>query len=586
MTFIKLYDIQIKYLIYSLVFCFSISILSAKEDTKRFTRDISKIKNIDLSNSYYNLFKKYSSNNFTKAKYYADLCLINHKLDNKVNKLLTVYKFLANFYENISFEYSKAINYQKFINRISIKHQIKDVYFQSSLKLSRLYIYLLKYDIAYQYLDKCSKDKDCIDSEKNLLEIYTLYGYIYNNCRDYANAELKFQALFDLARKSNNIEKQAVALNNFAVIKNVNNDIKNARILLKECIDLCVVNKVNKNLCQYYLNIANTYIGTNNPNKVNSYLRKAKTFCKNIKQKGSYFSTLGICYFQLYKNYDKAIQFFNKSLYYYTRGEFLYQELQIYSYLHQIYSLKKEYPKAYRALLQYKRLEEKLSQQESRLKVVNIERKLEKEQTKSLLANAEKNLGTMLWLIIISIIILLSLLYYFCTCRDKLLKSKEIEFKNYLLNKEKIEVELKAKNEILKLKELQEHQYSNLIDKLIDSLSVVSCNIKNPEARKEIIKIINKLQTFKHQGDNTELEDLLSENSSLYFKNLLNDFPNLTLNERRLCLLLHMNMTTKEISRITNQSVKSINVARSRLRKKLGMVGSDESLTSFLDKYN
>ncbi|GAB1403674.1 MAG: hypothetical protein PHX54_09350 [Lentimicrobiaceae bacterium] len=45
--------------------------------------------------------------------------------------------------------------------------------------------------------------------------------------------------------------------------------------------------------------------------------------------------------------------------------------------------------------------------------------------------------------------------------------------------------------------------------------------------------------------------------------------------------ILKLNMTTKDISAITFQSVKSIQVARSRLRKKLG-INRDENLINML----
>jgi DNA-binding CsgD family transcriptional regulator len=41
-------------------------------------------------------------------------------------------------------------------------------------------------------------------------------------------------------------------------------------------------------------------------------------------------------------------------------------------------------------------------------------------------------------------------------------------------------------------------------------------------------------------------------------------------------------MSTKDIASITHQSVHSINVARTRLRKKLGIDQTDESLVNFL----
>ena len=57
---------------------------------------------------------------------------------------------------------------------------------------------------------------------------------------------------------------------------------------------------------------------------------------------------------------------------------------------------------------------------------------------------------------------------------------------------------------------------------------------------------------------------------------------NLTSNDRRLCALIKLNMSTKDISSITYQSTQTIKVARYRLRKKLG-VEKNENLTTFLN---
>jgi DNA-binding CsgD family transcriptional regulator len=59
------------------------------------------------------------------------------------------------------------------------------------------------------------------------------------------------------------------------------------------------------------------------------------------------------------------------------------------------------------------------------------------------------------------------------------------------------------------------------------------------------------------------------------------DSVRVSANEKKLCAFLRLNMSTKEISAITYQSINSITVARSRLRKKLD-IESDESLISFL----
>lgn len=67
-----------------------------------------------------------------------------------------------------------------------------------------------------------------------------------------------------------------------------------------------------------------------------------------------------------------------------------------------------------------------------------------------------------------------------------------------------------------------------------------------------------------------------------YYFRLTQRFPGLTVNERRLCCFLRMNMTTEEIHAITGQSPHSIRIARTRLRKKLKLTHTETGLTEFI----
>ena len=105
--------------------------------------------------------------------------------------------------------------------------------------------------------------------------------------------------------------------------------------------------------------------------------------------------------------------------------------------------------------------------------------------------------------------------------------------------------------------------------------------------RGSINKICHDLQnTMKNEGDNFDASAFIPDFNNDFYSRLLKDFPNLTLNERRLCAFLKMNMTTKDIAEITRQSISGINKARTRLRNKLGITGDGVSIQEFLSKYD
>ena len=72
--------------------------------------------------------------------------------------------------------------------------------------------------------------------------------------------------------------------------------------------------------------------------------------------------------------------------------------------------------------------------------------------------------------------------------------------------------------------------------------------------------------------------DRIHEN---FFRNLMERYPSLTQSDLRLCAFLRLNMSTKDIANMLNISLKGVEAARYRLRKKLRL-GSGISLGEFL----
>jgi len=67
-----------------------------------------------------------------------------------------------------------------------------------------------------------------------------------------------------------------------------------------------------------------------------------------------------------------------------------------------------------------------------------------------------------------------------------------------------------------------------------------------------------------------------------FYKNLIDKYPELTSGELRLCAFLRLNLSTKEIAQLTGQNIKALEMARFRLRKKMGIADSDTNLVVYL----
>lgn len=87
-------------------------------------------------------------------------------------------------------------------------------------------------------------------------------------------------------------------------------------------------------------------------------------------------------------------------------------------------------------------------------------------------------------------------------------------------------------------------------------------------------------------GDNywNEFELHFGAINESFYQRLQEKHPDLTPNEKKLCALLRMNLSSKEISAITSQNPQSIDMARYRLRKKLNLP-TEENLVEFLCRF-
>lgn len=103
------------------------------------------------------------------------------------------------------------------------------------------------------------------------------------------------------------------------------------------------------------------------------------------------------------------------------------------------------------------------------------------------------------------------------------------------------------------------------------------------QGKHKIQQILVNLKSYRNNTIWDEFELRFSEVKSSFYNDLISTYPNLTVTEKRLICLIHLNFTTKEIANITKQSYRSILVAKSRLRKKLQIPQTTE-LSNFFSE--
>jgi PAS domain S-box-containing protein len=103
----------------------------------------------------------------------------------------------------------------------------------------------------------------------------------------------------------------------------------------------------------------------------------------------------------------------------------------------------------------------------------------------------------------------------------------------------------------------------------------------NKEGRELIRQISNKFKMNLTEQIWVDFESRFENAFDSFYKVLHEKYPNLTPNERKLCALLRLSLSSKDIAILTFQNPQSIDVARYRLRKKLNLA-SEDNLIDFL----
>jgi tetratricopeptide (TPR) repeat protein len=184
-----------------------------------------------------------------------------------------------------------------------------------------------------------------------------------------------------------------------------------------------------------------------------------------------------------------------------------------------------------------------------------------------------------------SIMVIMGLIAFLGQSRAKRLRllnaNMRLESKNFHLEKMNLERELEVKNKELTTNVMYQISKNELIREIIEKLRQLSREIK-PEQQERFLAIVKDMEKTREETAWEEFEMRFHNVHNEFYDKLLKEFPDLSLNERRLCSFLRLNMTTKEISSITGQSPKSIDMARTRLRKKLNLTNSETALSDFL----
>jgi tetratricopeptide (TPR) repeat protein len=452
-------------------------------------------------------------------------------------------------------------------------------------------------DICLEYQLKALKIYERYPPQPDVIKVYNSMALVYFYQGDFEKALIKFNLVKGLLNK--NIitdplklnQAKGKLLNNIGIIyDNTHQEDRALEYFMQASTHSKKAND-NENLSSVYSNMGIIYMKGKRYDLAEAILIEAL----NLRKKEN--NIFGLCksnyhlgrLYKEKKQFDKAREYLLTSLKYCKQANSSSSRASVLEELSLVMSGKGDYKSAYDYHVAYKSLSDSLFSKENQEKITQSEMqyKFDKESQS---AKIEQNQKEVVYLII-AIVLILGIIIAVIMYRLQQTKAKiqqlakesaEMSNKELSLSEDTLKKELEFKNKELTtniMYLLKKNEFNTEI-----SARLMELKRQMKKSDQDIIqKIIVDIKNSQDDDIWKEFEVRFSQVYNDFYERLNIKYPDLTLNEKRICAFLRLNMTTKEICSLTRQSYNSLNVARARLRKKLNIQNEDINLVTFLE---
>ena len=182
--------------------------------------------------------------------------------------------------------------------------------------------------------------------------------------------------------------------------------------------------------------------------------------------------------------------------------------------------------------------------------------------------------------------------------KERQMKEQQMEFHLAEEKKEKelaklrskqLEVELKHKSSELSDSAMNLVRKNDMLQAIDQNMEQLSESVRREETKARLVKKIGDIRKeIKMHMNDDDNWNKFEENFNLVYDNfsqkIMEAFPQLKKSDLKLCVYLRMGLSSKEMASLLNTSVRSIETARYRLRKKLD-IDTGSNLTDFIQSF-
>ena len=518
-----------------------------------------------------------------KAGEIADEALdLARKTDNKegIAFALTTKGYLL---EN-SDAFSQALNCYLEALTIYTEADITDNIAPLHYSIASLYKTLGNYQKAIESCMAGLKIYEASGDKNGIAQIYRVMGSIYKYNGEFDKSLYYYFNGLKMNEELGNMSGLANSYNNIGVVYILMNEVENALSFYHKSLTINLSEGIESEAAINYGNIGVAYLQMDQMDSALYYINKRYSLALELNDKKGTAVSLGTFgdYYYKRKEYARAVEYYEKGLHQARELGILEVTKSILKNLSDLYEENSDYKQASAYYKSYINLRDSLLNQETlkRIEQIEMEYTYEKERDEHQLKDQKKSyLRTVGFISLILSMLLLLIIYL---TQNIKLRSKDLKEEALKIEKKQLQYEVSSRDKELFSKALYLAEKNELLNEITRRLNKVVSDPKGGVGPvKDIIKDLrfnSNVQTWE------EFECTFIKVHPDFFNTLVMRFPDLSPNERRLCAFLKLNLSTKDISNITHQSLHTLTVARTRLRKKLGIANTGENLASFLSQ--
>lgn len=494
------------------------------------------------------------------------------------------------------------------VHGLELKKSQPDILMRLYLPLGAAFEEVGLWSSAMEYYHKALRIAQDNDLQDYIARIYNNIGAAYHDI-DIKKSEEYMHKSLEINTKLGNREDLFLNYNNLAAIYVQQKNYDEALDFALQALQL--IDKQNS-LEMYHsmqYNIGTLYLLRNELHLAISYINKAKEYFESMQN----YSELATLYISLAEAHEKSgneivsQRYMNlvedSLLSHITNSEI---EASTRTNLASYYEKKNNFAKAHAHLKIASTLKDSLTSANDAWRVNNLEKIYDNEQKlrENSLIIKEMQLEKMktdrsITIIITTLgllIVFIIFLYIRSQLQNKLHRSNTqlAEQQLALQEKEKELQQIKEKelNRTIdqKNRELSSYALSYIKDnefliQLSEELKklLIEINPRDKEHKEQIRSILTQINQHNNNDNWKEFRYYFEQVHPSFYDKLEEIAPGITQHQKRLCAMLYIGLSTKEISSITFREVRSIESARNRLRKKL-QVPAEETIQEFLSQ--